>query len=248
MLYTEKRNKMPADSQKEIEAAQIKRAEIAHRFKEAREFLRLNRKDFGSDIGLGSTLVRNIELGLKICTLAIALDIEDTYKINSGWLLEGEGSFQDVETYSLRHFGRSDGIKVNLIINQYPNIYASAGNGFENQDEEVSEISLDRQLLPTETYAGHIDLIKVHGESMCPTLDDGDRIFLNKDRQELLNKKIYVLKVEDKVYVKRIYKTEDPYTIIMKSDNIDKDQFPDKTVSLNTLTVIGQVIQILKEV
>lgn len=70
-------------------------------------------------------------------------------------------------------------------------------------------------------------LVEVSGESMFPTLCDGDEILVDSQSKNLnnINGKICVLTYHDQTYVKRV-KIESK-KIILKSDNSDKKNYGD---------------------
>ena len=61
------------------------------------------------------------------------------------------------------------------------------------------------------------DVVQVSGESMEPTLPDGCSILVDRSRRELQPKRIYVLRNEDGLVVKRVDRNRDGWWVI--SDN-----------------------------
>lgn len=86
-----------------------------------------------------------------------------------------------------------------------------------------------------------LSLIKVQGDSMSPTLVDGDDILVDRgDGAERLRDGIYVLRSEDALMVKRIALSPAARRAAIKSDNDAYPDWPD--CDLASIHIIGRVI------
>ncbi|MDQ4418904.1 S24 family peptidase [Sphingobium sp. DEHP117] len=86
-------------------------------------------------------------------------------------------------------------------------VEASAGHGALADDEEkVATIGFDRHWLKQLGLSPEtVSIIDVKGESMSPTLVDGDTIMVDRaDGAERLRDGIYVLRLDDALMVKRV--------------------------------------------
>lgn len=119
----------------------------------------------------------------------------------------------------------------------YPDLTASAGMGCLNGDFcEYEMITIDRSLIP-DVMSKNIEAIRIHGDSMDPTIKDKDVIFIDKSQRTIINGKIFVVKFSGEVYAKRIFKA--PKSLIIKSDN---PQYPQYEVQIEDIEVLGQII------
>jgi phage repressor protein C with HTH and peptisase S24 domain len=121
---------------------------------------------------------------------------------------------------------------------------ASAGHGAINESEAaVSHIAFDPKWLRQLCKGGtnHLSFIRVQGDSMSPTLADGDDILVDgADGADRLRDGIYVLRREDILTVKRLAINPFAARATIKSDN---PAYPEwKDVDLSTLAIIGRVI------
>lgn len=85
--------------------------------------------------------------------------------------------------------------------------FASAGPGAFNADEGPSgRIAFERKRLRELTASPDaVSMIAVRGDSMSPTLNDGDDILVDRaDGSERLRDGIYVLRIDDALNVKRL--------------------------------------------
>ncbi len=121
---------------------------------------------------------------------------------------------------------------------------ASAGHGaITGSESVVSHIAFDPKWLRQLCKGGtnHLSFIRVQGDSMSPTLADGDDILVDgADSADRLRDGIYVLRREDTLMVKRLAINPFAARATVTSDN---PAYPEwKDVELSTLAVIGRVI------
>ncbi len=119
----------------------------------------------------------------------------------------------------------------------------SAGNGAENGDAQVSEMLAFRHdwLKRVGVSPSNACLVKVRGESMQPTLHDGDLVLIDQSKTKIRSGRIYAFNDGGHSKVKRLDCMDDQ-TLIIRSDN---PQFPldiRKGEDANALKVIGEVV------
>ncbi len=122
-------------------------------------------------------------------------------------------------------------------------IGASAGPGALGGEERGASEMLFPPVLLRELGAGRteaLSLIRVEGDSMLPTLGNGDDILVDgDDAAARLRDGIYVLRVGDALIVKRVSLTPDG-GIAVRSDNPLSPDWPD--MDRASLAVIGRVV------
>ena len=123
-------------------------------------------------------------------------------------------------------------------------VRASAGPGAIPVGEEGQPyFAFDRRWLKALTGASaeHLSIIRVEGDSMAPTLNDGDDILLDRrDAGEPLRDGIYVLRVDERLLVKRLAVHPMGRHVTVQSDNPAYPDWPD--CSIDEVTCIGRVI------
>lgn len=121
-------------------------------------------------------------------------------------------------------------------------IAASAGGGgFAGGEAPVAQFGFDRDWLrQLGVRAGALSLLRVRGDSMAPTLDDGDDILIDgDDAAERLRDGIYVLRRDGSLLVKRLARRGGGMVAILS----DNPAYPDEGgVALNQLALIGRVV------
>ena len=143
-------------------------------------------------------------------------------------------------------------IENNLLINNNSsyqidvlNVKASAGAGIENHIVEVIDtIILDKNLFKTPINPNKIKLIQVSGDSMFPTLNDGDFVVIDEAKSHGVDG-IYAINLHNQILIKRLkFKLDGTVQII--SDNKDYEmeiynpketQIPLHIIGLKTLTI-----------
>ena len=93
----------------------------------------------------------------------------------------------------------------------------------------------------TATPAANLSIVRVEGDSMSPTLNDGDDILVDLgDGTDRLRDGIYVLRVDDALVVKRLALSPMGRRVTVQSDNPAYPDWPD--CGLDEINCIGRVI------
>lgn len=120
---------------------------------------------------------------------------------------------------------------------------ASAGPGALDSDETVrGTMAFDALWLRRLGIASRdsLSLIRVQGDSMAPTLNDGDEILVDGgDAAERLRDGIYVLRIDDALVVKRLALSPGR-RLAVRSDNEAYPGWPD--CALSDVDIIGRVV------
>lgn len=122
-------------------------------------------------------------------------------------------------------------------------IGASAGTGAEPGAESPLAILAFQSTWVRGVASGRpeaLSVIQVEGDSMLPTLADGDNILVDADDRERLRDGIYVLRTDDALLVKRLSVNPATKRLTIRSDN---DAYPSwDDCDPGTVTVIGRVV------
>ena len=122
-------------------------------------------------------------------------------------------------------------------------IGASAGAGaLPDAERARGHIAFDPAWLRrVATDPKQVSLIRVEGDSMAPTLADGDEILLDRgDGAERLRDGIYVLRLEDALVVKRVAPHPAGRTFAIRSDNSAYPSRPE--CDPDTVEILGRVV------
>ncbi|MDQ8757506.1 S24 family peptidase [Sphingosinicella sp. LHD-64] len=121
---------------------------------------------------------------------------------------------------------------------------AAAGAGAFGGDERArGHIAFDGSWLRRVARGApeQLSIIRVAGDSMAPTLSDGDDILVDRgDAGERLRDGIYVLRIDDVLVVKRLALNPAARTVSIRSDNPAYPGWPD--CPLDAIDVVGRVV------
>jgi phage repressor protein C with HTH and peptisase S24 domain len=84
-------------------------------------------------------------------------------------------------------------------------------------------------------------LYEVRGDSMSPTINDGDLVMINMADRDVASGRVYALVGEDGLRVKRLIRRADG-VIEMRSDNPLQHIYPPEAILNDNVAVIGRVV------
>lgn len=140
--------------------------------------------------------------------------------------------------------GVDDADRARLVTVMQSAVRASAGPGAIPRSEQTRPyFAFDERWLRrlTAAPAKQLSVIRVEGDSMSPTLDDGDDILIDRDDcSDRLRDGLYVVRVDDALVVKRLALHPIARRVTVQSDNPAYADWPD--CDLNDIHCIGRVI------
>ncbi len=192
---------------------------LSERIKLVRKSLKCEtQKDFSELVNFPFSRVQDIERGKVKELKASELEtLQENFLINSWWLLTGKGEmFISNDTTK-----NSDNYFIDLL-----NVRAGAGEGIYNYViETVDTISLDKSFFRTPINTNKIKGIQVDGDSMEPTLRDGDYVLIDENINFGTNG-IYTIQYGGQILIKRLqFKMDGTILIISDNDKYDKEVF-----------------------
>ncbi|NOI31898.1 helix-turn-helix domain-containing protein [Vibrio coralliilyticus] len=129
------------------------------------------------------------------------------------------------------------------------NVSAAAGAGcLTNAEYQVGVFTVSKELIKSLSLEPrYTAIVFCFGESMLPTMDDGDRILVDtRELTEPVKDGIYVIRIDEMVYVKRL-----KWDILNKSYHIISDNkeylgFEIKGKDLSRLKIIGRAAMVMR--
>jgi len=126
-------------------------------------------------------------------------------------------------------------------IKYFPNVALSAGGGAYDGDEEYEKLDVPpffTNILGGIDNIKNIEAINVTGDSMEPTLNSGNIIFLDKTKYDISKDGIYAFINEYGLFVKRIQKRIDGKLDIIS----DNKEYPIQVVNKNEINILGKIV------
>ena len=155
-------------------------------------------------------------------------------------LPKAEGSLEQKTTGGKESQNKDSYIGVKF----FDDVNAAAAQGANIEQEEsgnqvqVSQSMID--LLIPGSPKKDLSMIRVHGDSMEPKIKEGDLILVSMSQDVIYDGSIYILRVGDVVYVKRVQRL--PTQINLISDNKAYATIAISGEELKKIEVIGQVV------
>ncbi|PID47094.1 MAG: phage repressor protein [Proteobacteria bacterium] len=125
-------------------------------------------------------------------------------------------------------------------VRYFRDIYASAGGGAENYDLQEEFLHVDWQTFSCMNVldAKSIEAINVIGDSMEPTLDDQNVVFVDKSQTNINKGGIFIVSTPGGLFIKRLQIKSDG-TIDLISDN---KSYGVENVRIEDVTILGRVV------
>lgn len=125
-------------------------------------------------------------------------------------------------------------------IHYFPDVRASAGGGAFTFDENYEVLSIDRKIIKGIVGSSNqnIDAIKVDGDSMEPTLQDGSIVFIDRKQINILKGGIYVASTTAGLFIKRIRQRADGMVELIS----DNRAYSPELILLDEIQIVGRVV------
>ncbi|MBR1648002.1 MAG: S24 family peptidase [Alphaproteobacteria bacterium] len=156
-----------------------------------------------------------------------------------------ESEISDVKIYSDKSTSPRDKIFLDYVAIDMLDVTACCGNGLENLTENVN----GKWMMPIDEFRNisltspeNVKLIAVKGDSMTPTIQEGDWVFVDITRIIPDSDGMFLLRLSTGLVVKRLQGGLNN-EIIIKSDN---PHYSDLTAQIGEVQILGKVIYILK--
>jgi phage repressor protein C with HTH and peptisase S24 domain len=187
---------------------------------------------FAALVGMPWPTFRNYYEGSRVPAKKELRKILDVTSVTADWLLEGkepkrvphselheEGAFADVPLMAAR---------------------ASAGGGLVAEEGVEGLYKFRRDWLASVGPLPSLCLVRVVGDSMGPTLRDGDMVMVDRSRREPNG--INLIRTREGVSVKRVRRTDDARVFLVVSDNVA--EYPPRVVNAKgeDFDVLGRVV------
>ncbi|MEO5352691.1 MAG: helix-turn-helix transcriptional regulator [Magnetococcus sp. XQGC-1] len=227
--------------------------QIGMRLLQRRKVLGLSQEELARAVGYsGQSAIREIESGGvrkpgKLLELAAALGVRPD------WLASGRGSMlaEGVPVQAAHRqgygVGSAESFAEQFTLVPRHAIEAGAGPGLEVQSEQI----VDHLAFKTEwlRVAMGLDphklaLITARGDSMEPTIGDGDLLLLDMRELRTLDPSIYVLRMEQSLVAKRLQRLTDG-RIRIQSDN---PLYCAESVHPSEIHIVGRIVWIGRKV
>lgn len=224
---------------------------------------KLSQKDFGAKFSATPNTIRSYETDSTPPNTDFVLAICEYYRLRSDWLLFGEGPMYRGDNKltpidPIEHTQEPQSIKVDengrVAIPKWDNpdhemfdyipmaeAKLSAGGGAFVLSEEIEGYYAFRKswLSLVTTSSKNLVMMRVTGDSMYPTIQERDTVLIDTGRTYINDGKIYALRVDHTVLIKRLSFRLDGKIMIISDNRKEFDSFE---ADIKDIHVLGQVI------
>ena len=185
-------------------------------------------KDVADSLNITQANLATMKTRNKI-PFANILDFCAIKKISINWLLYGQDPsslIDSTDKYWIKYF---------------PEIAVSAGGGAYDADDAYEKLDVPDyfiSILGGEANIRNIEAINVSGDSMEPTLNTGNIIFLDIQKKDISKDGIYAFTNENGLFVKRIQKRIDGQIDIIS----DNKEYPIQVTNKTEINIMGKVV------
>ena len=181
---------------------------------------------------------RRVDIAPDLGVYAQILGVEE------GWLNQSEaGKTIDLANITLHK-------KEDEVVIPHLSATGSMGKGIPadlEHDTVVSQVSVNklwiRENLSTISSPSNLSMITGYGDSMEGTFNNGDVLFVDTGMNEIKMDAVYVLNLNDELYIKRLQRKPDG-SILMISDNAKYQPYTIQNGEKNKFQVLGRIVGI----
>lgn len=223
---------------------------LGERVKEERKKRRWSQADLGAKVGVSQAAISEIERDVPKSS-GLVIPIAKAFKVDVTYLTDGKENIsrQVADNSDIVIIGGQNGEvadpKEYVMIPRY-DVRGSCGEGIDVNEVTIVDgmpmpvAWLRAQNLPE---AHLLAVIEASGDSMQPTIENGQTLIVNTVDIEPKSTKIYLICIDGKLFIKRLIYTPDGW--IMRSDNPNKSNYPDFVIEeerFNNIDIQGRVV------
>lgn len=119
---------------------------------------------------------------------------------------------------------------------------ASAGRGYINFESPNYFMPITKGNFSKKSF-----FVEITGDSMTPTLEDGEFALVDPENIEYVKNKIYVVTYNDEGYIKRLEFKEKLGIITLKSDNPEYDDIDISEEMQDYFKINGRVVEVISK-
>jgi phage repressor protein C with HTH and peptisase S24 domain len=228
-----------------LSSKKIVKGEIGNRIKQVRG--KNAQKEFAKMLGFSSSYLSEVESGKTKPSLELLMRISHITNYSLHWLLTGGGpmlleSSKGMVRENLASYGELGEFAL------IPLVVFERGRGIDGRmiEEGVKgKYAFRRTWLQSKGNLENFVLFVVRGDSMEPTITDGDFVLIDRSQKQVVVGNIYALRMENAVMVKRLEPMGDRRFKVM-SDNKLYESY-ELELGTGDIEIIGQIIWIGRE-
>lgn len=226
-----------------MSSKKIVKTEIGIRIKQVRG--KNHQKEFAKIIGFSSSYLSEVESGKTKPSLELLIALSQITKYSLHWLLTGEGPMllEPSEGMVKEHVALYGELGEFTLI---PLVACEHEGGIDGRGEGVKgNYAFRRTWLQSKGHLENFVLFAVRGDSMEPTITDGDFVLIDRSQKQVVVGNIYALRMDNAVMVKRLQPMGAGCIKVMSDNKLYESYELD--LEKGDIEIIGQIIWIGRE-
>ncbi|MGC9195326.1 MAG: S24 family peptidase [Syntrophobacteraceae bacterium] len=207
---------------------------------ELRGVTKLSQVMFAKILGVHPSVISHIEAGTTRIQPEVARIIERETGVRQAWLLTGDGpTRQDEFDWRGTPLGRlASGAPPFSFVPKVKSVLDKASGQLVDEEAGKQLYCFRSDWLLRKGPISKMRLAGISGDSMFPTLADGDLVLIDLSRKEPLDGKIMAVGIDDLLYIKRLRVSPEGFFLV--SDN--RAVYEPWRLSLESANFLGLVI------
>lgn len=204
--------------------------ELKDRLKSARKEQKLTQVEVSKAVGITQASYSELERG-RVKSTSKIVEIANLFKVNPTWLATGQGEMiAPFDPTKLKGYHRIDDWDDDTPLDAdelefvfYKDFGVACGHGLDGTayDNEWRKLRMSRATIERiGSYKDKIFATLADGDSMSPTINDGDTIWVDMSKQNIKDGKIFVFEYGGLFMCKRLYRLPNNGLRVV-SDNAD---------------------------
>lgn len=191
--------------------------------------------------GVSGSVLRKWRSGSSEPSRVNLIKLADAAGVTVEWLATGRGEEDISNQLATQQFGEVVGMEDYAFVPLY-DAQCSAGPGAWNENCRVlTHISFTRYSLRKQGLTPeHLSAVRNDGDSMYPDIANGDTVLIDHTRTTIEGEGIYIIRLEDHLYAKRLQRNFDGVSII--STNKEYREVVVPRDRLHELEIIGRAV------
>ena len=231
----------------------LNRKEIGQRLLDGREKSGLSRNEVANRVNVGTTTLRQWEVGATEVSLETLAKLADLYKVSPQWLIFGEGDSTaqapaPATNPSLEAPAKHVIFDEEFVLIPMYDIEVSAGNGLFSQGvtEPIKHVAYRKDWIKSKGLDPyHLAVVCNNGDSMETTIPNGSCMLINLLKNQAFDGNIYIIRLDDRIFVKRTQWIPTGGLRIISDNSIYEPFDLDKAyLASGQFEVCGEVIEI----
>ena len=200
-----------------------------------RDMVGVSQEELGRNIGVTKSTVSQWELGKAYPKRKNVIKLAGYFNVTIDDIEKIDNIFNKAEKKEDRICKYEDEIRY---IPFYPNIYASAGNGCANDNEEYELIHIKD--LPLNKKNPSLFCIAASGDSMEPVLKHGSLVVIDANQTNIIDGNMYVFRQDEVLRVKIFSYEKNVIKVISYNKHYNTETY--RFDELPELNIIGRVV------